>query len=280
MLLMSTGLATGQSGCYGYQVTGSVYGGEVAWQFGPPINPPEACYPVNLYTALQSNVPSIGQGLGSWTIPTSTSGGGPYTTAGTADWSYEGTIVSVTGAWEAHCFAIGTSFAYGTCPYYAFYMDQLEPEAFTWSLQTGCTAGTQRLVLTDLTSDAGNLVTFDNAAGVNYQLKLNSTVIATPVQRAFTEAVAVAELVPDHADATVGHLGIVVRDDWQGLGLGTALIRELLHHAPALGLATIRADLLAENDGARRLLAPLDFPRTSATRYGETQVLLRLPSAA
>lgn len=107
-----------------------------------------------------------------------------------------------------------------------------------------------------------------------------ATLIATPVQRAFTEAVAVAELVPDQSDATIGHLGIVVRDDWQGLGLGTALIRELLQHAPALGLATIRADLLAENDGARRLLAPLDFPRTSATRYGETQVLLRLPSAA
>ncbi|MFN8513136.1 MAG: GNAT family N-acetyltransferase [Chloroflexia bacterium] len=99
------------------------------------------------------------------------------------------------------------------------------------------------------------------------------------MQRAFTEAVAVAELVPDHADATVGHLGIVVRDDWQGLALGTALIRELLHHAPAWP-RDIRADLLAENDGARRLLAPLDFPRTTATRYGETQVLLRLPSAA
>jgi acetyltransferase len=107
-----------------------------------------------------------------------------------------------------------------------------------------------------------------------------ATLIATPVQRAFTEAIAVAELVPDHADAAIGHLGIVVRDDWQGHGLGTALMRELLAHAPTLGIATIRADLLAENDGARRLLAPLDFPRTSATRYGETQVLLRLPSAA
>jgi RimJ/RimL family protein N-acetyltransferase len=110
--------------------------------------------------------------------------------------------------------------------------------------------------------------------------KGRATLIATPVQRAFTEAVAVAELVPDHADATVGHLGIVVRDDWQGHGLGTALIRELVNAAPALGFTTIRADLLAENDGARRLLAPLDFPRTSATRYGETQVLLHLPSAA
>src|SRR5918997_24642 len=41
------------------------------------------------------------------------------------------------------------------------------------------------------------------------------TLVATPVQRAFTEAVAVGELVPDRADPTVGHLGILVRDDWQ-----------------------------------------------------------------
>lgn len=107
-----------------------------------------------------------------------------------------------------------------------------------------------------------------------------ATLIATPVQRAFAEAVAVAELVPDQSDPQVAHLGVVVRDDWQAHGLGTALVRELLTHAPALGFATVRADLLAENAGARRLLAPIDLPRTTATRYGETQVLLHLPDAA
>jgi RimJ/RimL family protein N-acetyltransferase len=107
-----------------------------------------------------------------------------------------------------------------------------------------------------------------------------AALIATPVQRAFAEAIAVAELVPDHTNPAIGHLGIVVRDDWQGHGLGSALVRELVAHAPALGIATIQADLLAENDGARRLLAPLDLPRNSATRHGETQILLRLPDAA
>ena len=107
-----------------------------------------------------------------------------------------------------------------------------------------------------------------------------ATLVATPVQRAFAETIAVAELVPDRADPAIGHLGIVVRDDWQAHGIGTALVRELLTYAPALGFATVRADLLAENAGARRLLAPLDFPRTTATRYGETQVLLHLPTAA
>jgi RimJ/RimL family protein N-acetyltransferase len=107
-----------------------------------------------------------------------------------------------------------------------------------------------------------------------------ATLVATPVQRAFAEAIAVAELVPDQSDPLIGHLGIVVRDDWQAHGLGTALVRELLTNAPVLGFATVRADLLAENAGARRLLAPLDLPRTTATRYGETQVLLHLPTAA
>jgi acetyltransferase len=105
-----------------------------------------------------------------------------------------------------------------------------------------------------------------------------AALVASPVMRAFAEAIAVAELVPDHADPTVGHLGIVVRDDWQGLGIGGALVRELVQHATALGLATIRADLLAENGGARRLLASLDLPRTSVTRFGETQILLHLPT--
>ncbi len=107
-----------------------------------------------------------------------------------------------------------------------------------------------------------------------------ATLIALPVRRVFGEVVAVGELVPDLAAPKTGHLGLVVRDDWQGRGLGSALVGELRDLAPALGIGTLRADLLAENEAALRLLARQRLPIAAKTRRGETEVLIHLPPYA
>ena len=104
-----------------------------------------------------------------------------------------------------------------------------------------------------------------------------ATLIATPAHRAFAEAIGVAELAPDQGDPTIGHLALMVRDDWQGQGIGTALLGELRGLAPLLGIATLRADLRAENTAARRLILGQGLPRAAQTRFGETQIMLHLP---
>ncbi|MBG0819844.1 GNAT family N-acetyltransferase [Planomonospora sp. ID91781] len=67
-----------------------------------------------------------------------------------------------------------------------------------------------------------------------------------------------------HRDDVVGHamsfgdgaaaveIAVVVADDWQGLGLGSRLVRGLLHRAEAKGARTVGMDVMGEN---RRVLA-------------------------
>ncbi|GGL46000.1 hypothetical protein GCM10014719_54110 [Planomonospora parontospora subsp. antibiotica] len=67
-----------------------------------------------------------------------------------------------------------------------------------------------------------------------------------------------------HRDDVVGHamsfgdgvaaveIAVVVTDDWQGLGLGSALVRGLLRRAEAKGARTVGMDVMGEN---RRVLA-------------------------
>jgi RimJ/RimL family protein N-acetyltransferase len=50
-------------------------------------------------------------------------------------------------------------------------------------------------------------------------------------------------------------IGVVVDDAWQGQGLGSILLNELLYVGEAQGFVTFRADVLAENRRMLRLLA-------------------------
>ena len=50
-------------------------------------------------------------------------------------------------------------------------------------------------------------------------------------------------------------VGLVVEDVWQGVGLGSILLNELVRAGAERGFSTFRADVLAENRRALRLLA-------------------------
>jgi acetyltransferase len=102
------------------------------------------------------------------------------------------------------------------------------------------------------------------------------TVLAVAQRPGGDEVIAVAELVPDFHEPTIGHLAVVVRDDYQGQGIGTAVVRQLLSLAREDGVALIRADLLAENHAARRLLDKLGLNYAVQTAYGETTVIGQL----
>lgn len=61
------------------------------------------------------------------------------------------------------------------------------------------------------------------------------------------------------ADAAEGEIAVVVGDAWQRQGLGARLLDTLVAHAAANGVATLRAEVLAENWPMLALLANRGF---------------------
>lgn len=72
---------------------------------------------------------------------------------------------------------------------------------------------------------------------------------------------------PDHLNA---EFGIMVRSDLHGLGLGTALMRQLLDYARADGLATIEGLILRENGAMLDLAARMGFSQVPDGNPSET----------
>jgi RimJ/RimL family protein N-acetyltransferase len=105
------------------------------------------------------------------------------------------------------------------------------------------------------------------------------TLIASSPQTNYEQVIGVAELVPVAGDPTAASVAMVVRDDHQGRGIGRALAEQLARCARATGIATIHADLLAENRAMRRLLEVLGASYTAVTRYGETAATIEVAAS-
>ncbi len=69
------------------------------------------------------------------------------------------------------------------------------------------------------------------------------------------DTVAVARCFRDRRDPRQGEAAFVTIDEWQRLGVGTALIRELARRCWNAGIRTWKAFHFADNRGARRILA-------------------------
>jgi acetyltransferase len=102
------------------------------------------------------------------------------------------------------------------------------------------------------------------------------TLVATIVEAGGNQIVAVGELVPSASDPSVAAIALVVRDDYQGRGLGRNLLDQLVRQARASGVSHLRADLLAENRAVRQLLDGLGLPINATTSYGEISAIITL----
>lgn len=93
------------------------------------------------------------------------------------------------------------------------------------------------------------------------------------------ELVGVARLArPLHSpDSPVADAAIVVRDDFQGQGVGSELLRRMVLLAKKMGLRTIRAVFNSYNEGAIQLFRELGLPYTIDIDHGETEMLLEVP---
>jgi GNAT superfamily N-acetyltransferase len=73
----------------------------------------------------------------------------------------------------------------------------------------------------------------------------------------------------------VGDLGVLVEDEWQRLGIGTALLREIAGYASSAGIGALSAQVLAEQSWIVRLLASFGSCE-SVTKRGVLEVTVRL----
>ncbi|MCU0491549.1 MAG: GNAT family N-acetyltransferase [Chloroflexaceae bacterium] len=105
------------------------------------------------------------------------------------------------------------------------------------------------------------------------------TLVATVQRQHREEVLAVAELVRHQRNPTVGEVALLVRDDLQRQGIGTALFGELLRQAQRSGVARLHATMLAENSGLLRLVRKRRLPYTSSTHMGETELCIGLAAS-
>ncbi|MFQ5575520.1 MAG: GNAT family N-acetyltransferase [Anaerolineae bacterium] len=75
---------------------------------------------------------------------------------------------------------------------------------------------------------------------------------------------------------TQAEAAVVVRDDFQGVGLGTRLMFELVHVARSMGIRELAAWVLAENRRLLRMIDKLGLPFERRTSRGETQLAVSI----
>jgi RimJ/RimL family protein N-acetyltransferase len=92
------------------------------------------------------------------------------------------------------------------------------------------------------------------------------------------QPVGVARLIQDPSDPATADIAVTVADQYQGRGVGAALVRALMERRPA-GLRRIRTVVDADNRASLALLAAAGPVSTSRTRRGVVDVTVELPAA-
>ncbi len=88
------------------------------------------------------------------------------------------------------------------------------------------------------------------------------------------ELIGVARYEPSE-EADTAEVALVVQDYWQGKGLGSILLKEILRAAEANGIHRFRAYVLADNVRMLRLLAAHADITRQETQHGVTEILFR-----
>jgi RimJ/RimL family protein N-acetyltransferase len=90
--------------------------------------------------------------------------------------------------------------------------------------------------------------------------------------------VGVARLVQDAADPATADIAVTVADDWQGRGVGTALVAALLRRRPG-AVRRLRAAVDAENRASLALLARAGHLSSGQPHLGIVDVAVELTAA-
>lgn len=104
----------------------------------------------------------------------------------------------------------------------------------------------------------------------------HAALIATVSEDAVEHAVAVARMVSSPHEPAIAEMAIVVRDDYQGEGLGSVLFDLILQVALVRGLQRLWAISLAENEAFQRLVRRAGLPFVSERHGSEIQTTILL----
>lgn len=105
---------------------------------------------------------------------------------------------------------------------------------------------------------------------------IQAALIATIEQEGVERAVAVARLIRDRALADTAEVAIVVRDDFQGEGIGRTIFDLLVQIALVQGITRLYAITLHENRGMQRLARGVGLPVTVRMDGGEMTITIHL----
>jgi RimJ/RimL family protein N-acetyltransferase len=81
---------------------------------------------------------------------------------------------------------------------------------------------------------------------------------------------------PQTPDSPEAEAAIVVRDDFQGQGVGTELMRRLVLLAKQMNVKTIVAVFQPDNEDAIRIFREVNLPYTTIINHGETVLKLQV----
>lgn len=88
--------------------------------------------------------------------------------------------------------------------------------------------------------------------------------------------IGIGRLVISEADRTTAELAMTIRDEFQGMGIGSALLDALIDIARTAGLHAITATVLAQNRSMLQLCREHGFKTTKADTGGTIQLSLDL----
>lgn len=103
-----------------------------------------------------------------------------------------------------------------------------------------------------------------------------AALIATVEEEGRERAIGVARMAIDPNDPTTAEPAIVIRDDYQGEGIGGALFDLLVQVAMVRGLKRLRALSLSENEAVHRMFRRLGLPTESHASRGEMTTVITL----
>lgn len=105
---------------------------------------------------------------------------------------------------------------------------------------------------------------------------LAAAIVATVPEGGQERAVAVCRLARDDEDPHTAEMAIVVRDDFQGDGLGRLMLDLIIQLAMVGGVSRIRAVSFAENEALHRLVSRVGLPVHTTTLRGETTQVIEI----
>jgi acetyltransferase len=102
--------------------------------------------------------------------------------------------------------------------------------------------------------------------------------VAVHADDAGEHIVGVARFVRATADAVEAEAAVVVRDDFQRMGLGSQLLSLLLPLAQSMGIQRLFGWIMAENRHMMQIIKKTDLPVHRENHSGEMFVVITLPS--